>query len=387
MKYFLVFLFPCLLFAKQWDKEASGIYRTRYKDTLKTIFIDKFNVPKELLVLEVNGEDLITKTKRLNPHVTLWDPIPINTPLYIELPKGSIFKKGEIEQYIKAKNATHASPDFLKKALRERRLLAKREKENAKRKIEVYQKVEEEDLQREEDILEYMEEREKFKVLSENAFPRSPKNTFGLFGFYALSQGTFNEEVPSQDIKATNDQNSPFTLGLGFHLKLGELYWLSGSYYSSHLTGTAENSLGETVDIPTEVGMNLYYNWPAEFPGLSFYTGLDKESFSTFNIDELQGGADLEVRNHDITFATVGLAHYFLFYEKVFLFKGSVSQSITSESTSSLTPYSGTKFITYLNYIHSKDYTFFTFWKNHNLSGSTDVSINRIGLGISKTFY
>ncbi|MFZ9000508.1 MAG: hypothetical protein ACO20H_04350 [Bacteriovoracaceae bacterium] len=392
MKAILIFLFlNSLALANEWDLESSGIYEIKRPTTLDEILIEKFKLPPEFLVIEIDGENLLDKIKKMNSHIKEWNPISSGSHLYLELPQKASFQKKEIKKYNKARNASHASSDYLKQVLRQRRALALKHKRRPKKKETIYLKIDEQELLREEDINQYISERKALRQKAEDSFPKSPKKKFGLFGFYAVSQGSFNEEVPSQGVRAENDQNSPFTLGAGFHFKLSNETWLSGSYYSSHLTGTTENELGESVKIPTETGMNFYYNKASNSPGLSFYGGVDKETFSTFNIDELQSGEELAVRNHDITYITAGLSHFFFLFNKTFLFKGSISRSIFSsmspESSLSDKSYSGIKFITYLNYIYSDQYAFFAFWKNHNLSGATDVSINRLGLGLSITFY
>lgn len=388
MKWIFIF-FPILVFANPWDKVPSGIYTTKETTTLEKILVEKFKVSPELLVFEDENGNLLTKIKDYNPHIKNWDPLPIGTKVYIEIPKNAAYEKIHERGYLHVKNATHPSSKYLKKKIRESRI-AKKE-EIKKKKVEVYLSMDEERLEVEEDLQQYLFEKEKRKEVQEKVFPKAPKNKFGLFGFYATSQGTFNQTVASQGVSGKNEQNSPMTLGAGFHFKLKEDRWYSGSGYFSYLNTTAENELGEAVSIPSEIGLNLYYNMAMSFPGLSFYWGADRESFSTFNLDELQGGELLQTRTQTITYLTFGFSQFFLAFDKLFLLKASYSTVFWSESSPKSTvsedEYEGSKYILHLNYFFSPSYALFGFYKVHNLNGPDNLNIARIGFGISKTFY
>src|SRR5210317_167345 len=119
MKLFFLLLFiHATTFASEWDFESSGIYKVKAPTSLEDILIKKFKLPPETLVLEVDGQNLLSKIEEMNPHIKKWSPIPSGSHLYLELPKEAAFEKRNIERYNKARNASHASPKYLKQVLR-----------------------------------------------------------------------------------------------------------------------------------------------------------------------------------------------------------------------------------------------------------------------------
>ena len=207
--------------------------------------------------------------------------------------------------------------------------------------------------------------------------------------FYAFSKGSFQENILNSDITTTSSQDSPFTLGFSTYKKINYDFNYSGSLYISKLDNSISD-LGESISIPWEYGLNSYIgyqraNWPVEI-----YTGLDYESFSSYNTEELPFGESLSTREHALTFMTFGVAKKFSWFNKQFLAKASYSQSIiSSQSRPSLVnpeEFSGSKFILYLNMKASKKWFYHGFYKQHDLEGATALHIARMGVGFGYVF-
>lgn len=213
-----------------------------------------------------------------------------------------------------------------------------------------------------------------------------PDQRFNLIGFYSLSNGDFKETIGSE-VEATSTQNSPVTLGVMSKIKstTNERVGYSLSLYFSKLDGgVASNS--DKVNIPLEYGSNFYwdYRYNSKF---NFYSGLDLERFSTFNIEDLNQGEDLRTREQMITYVTLGLSSNFIVKDKRFFYKASVSQSIFSQSNVNDGNYSGNKLMLFLTAHVYKNIFASAFYKQHLLSGLSELSVSRYGFGIGYRFF
>ena len=214
----------------------------------------------------------------------------------------------------------------------------------------------------------------------------SKANKFKKIGtlstFFTMSKGTFEETADGASISSTQD--SPFTLGGAYTYQFNEKSSVSSSIYISQLDGSIYN--GETISIPPEYGLNAYYNHTfRNFPVVP-YIGLDHERFSTYNTDELPLGYTLKTREHNITCLTLGAYKSLKIKRKNLLLKASLSKSIHSFSApeSLVTPetFGGFKFIFYSSLDLSRRWSVHFLYKVHMLSGPTDLSIHRVGLGV-----
>lgn len=218
-----------------------------------------------------------------------------------------------------------------------------------------------------------------------------------MFSFLTVSKGTFNESLTSNNETATitSTQNSPISFGVGAAYFYRPRNTFSGSIYFSRLTGSVAEDTGAELDIQTEIGTNIYYNYSFPSYTLSLYSGFDYEQFSTYNTDEiLEGSTTYKVRKHNIGFVTAGVGKSFSVATHKFLFKASISKSITSSSSelpattnNGSDTYSGIKYILYLNYKASSNFLVHAIYKQHLLDGPTDLSILRIGVGVGYKFF
>ena len=204
-----------------------------------------------------------------------------------------------------------------------------------------------------------------------------------LSAFYTMSRGTFSESADGASIASTQD--SPLTLGSAYVYQFKQKSSVSGSMYVSQLDGSIYN--GETITIPPEYGLNAYYNHTfQDFPVVP-YIGLDHERFSTYNTDELPLGYTLKTREHNITYLTLGAYKSFKIKRKNLLLKASLSKSIHSFSApeSLVTPeaFGGFKLIFYSSLDLSRRWSLHFLYKVHKLSGPTELSIHRMGLGVA----
>lgn len=199
---------------------------------------------------------------------------------------------------------------------------------------------------------------------------------------YTASFGSF-VETATNGSKIKSQQNSPYTLGVsGGYGFPNSLYSINGSIYSSKLNAStvsgSTTSNNNDVTVPNELGANIYLQRSLN-ESSSMYTGIDYESFSTFNINDLINNAStqLSAQDNTITWATIGY-QYLSSGLRPFLFKGSLSTSVTSSSN-----YKGQKGILFLNKKVSKNWGVHSFIKYHQLSDKTDLAVMRIGLGIN----
>lgn len=207
--------------------------------------------------------------------------------------------------------------------------------------------------------------------------------------FYTLSSGTFREEVPGSNVVTTSNQDSPLTLGVSYNQTLPKNLSLSTSAYLAKLDSGTTSSDKE-IEIPWEYGLTAYVGYKKNFWPVEVYTGLDYESFSSFNTEELVTDEDLAVRTHNIAYATLGVSKAYTLLNRFFLTKFSMSRSFSStesrESSVDPKPYTGSKFILFTAMKAAKRWYYSAFYKQHNLEGPTSLNIRRIGIGVGYNF-
>jgi hypothetical protein len=209
----------------------------------------------------------------------------------------------------------------------------------------------------------------------------------GLSSFFSASLGMFEEFNSSSNIIVESRQNSPATLGvMGSYKFGGSSFSVNGSLYLSYLTASSVDNTTETINVPFEIGSNIYVNYSIRSWGLFPYVGFDFEKFASFNTRELQDGDDLRVIDNSLLFFSAGIGKTFKVENKSFLVKASISPSIISSSEYN-TAFNGYKFILYLNTSITKRLLIHLLYKQHVLSGVTDLVIKRIGLGFGYRFF
>ena len=120
--------------------------------------------------------------------------------------------------------------------------------------------------------------------------------------------------------------------------------------------------------------------------------GVDFESFSTFNTDELEVDPTigLDVRTHQFLYGTVGVFANTKIFNRPGIFKASFSNIFTSSSsrnsTVSTESFNGQKFILFFGTNIWRKWGASILYKQHMMKGPTDLTISRVGLGISYRF-
>lgn len=210
--------------------------------------------------------------------------------------------------------------------------------------------------------------------------------------FYMASVGQFAQE--NKDIaKVEFKQNSPLTLGAlyTYYPKKGK-YTISTSAYFSYLLAASSNLGKDNVEVPLEIGLNSYFQYPFSKASYNLYAGFDFEKFNTFSLAGVEKESDLLFDQNQIGFLTVGYSKGFKIAKRFFLFKGSFSQSVFSSRSvgyaddADTTSYTGSKFMLFLMSKMKKDYFLSTLFKYHMLKGPSDVNVMRVGLGFGYLF-
>ncbi len=230
--------------------------------------------------------------------------------------------------------------------------------------------------------IELKKEREEEKKKREEVMAKSPWS-FGIF--YMASNGNFTQT--QDEISINFQQNSPFSLGVSANYRLSYEYSLNSSLYTSYLT-VASNSLSdEKVSIKPEIGSNIYLTRKL---GASWkvYAGFDLERFSTFNIDDIRDTGMVVRDENRMSFATFGIDKFFTNSFLPFLLRFSVSSSLTSQritydadNDQDLT-FSGLKYMLYFNAPVSNRIFFHILYKQHIMTGPSELNSYRIGLGL-----
>lgn len=217
----------------------------------------------------------------------------------------------------------------------------------------------------------------------------SPGQPQGLTGsvFYMGSMGSF-EQVFVNTTKTIN-QNSPLSLGvtLNYYLK-DSLLSFAGSAYYSMLQSPTNKDTGEIVELPPEIGGNLYLQYNLFQNGFSFFLGGDLEMFTTF----YEEGSDA-LNQNTVAYATGGLGKVFTFAgtQSIFL-KLSYSHALvsiiapTDGQTPPSTTYTGSKIMAYLNYKFMKNWFIHGIYKMHSMTGPDELSVSRLGGGFGYAF-
>jgi hypothetical protein len=167
---------------------------------------------------------------------------------------------------------------------------------------------------------------------------------------------------------------------------------ISSSAYWSNLTSSKLS--GSTVttselEVKPEIGFNLYFQQVIPFGGLSVYGGMDYEQFSTFNTQAFVNGANLDLNQNKIIFATIGAGKTFFWGNQKILLKSSISKSVNSKSSSALTndTFEGNRILLFASLKGDSRLTYHLIFKRHMLEGPTQLTINRIGAGIGLVIF
>lgn len=227
-----------------------------------------------------------------------------------------------------------------------------------------------------------------YNVLNSDAETPIGNKNYTLYAMYTASAGSFHEQIKTQEGNIKSTQNSPLSLGIGTTFFLDKtnrmisssLYW--SSLRASKLSGDGVSS--SELETKPEIGFNFYYQQLTSWYELSFFGGGDYEQFSTFNTSAFVEGEPLALNQNKIFYATAGMARTFFISDLKLLVKSSISQSLKSDTTSSLPTdkFDGQRFTLFGSIKGESQFTYHLLYKRHMLDGPTKLTINRIGVGI-----
>lgn len=316
---------PSELFAE--FNSGADVYMIKQQeslDTLATKLLPRFQVK-----YNQRKDDLKKDLREWNPHITNWDNIPLFTNIYIEYPYTIYF--------------SHPYAPKLG---------------------------------------------QNFDVANADIETPAGDKRFTIHCMYTASSGNLEERVTSKEGNIKSTQNSPATLGLGTTVFFDEnskmvnssFYW--SSIRPSKLKGANESST-ELKSI-SEYGANLYYQRSALLLDLSIYGGLDYEQFSTFNTASYINGDDLSFNKNNFLFGTIGLGRNFFWGDTKISLKGSFSQSLKSTTTSPdpTDKFTGKRLLFFTSIKGESRFTYHLLYKRHTLDGPSNLTINRIGVGL-----
>lgn len=232
--------------------------------------------------------------------------------------------------------------------------------------------------------------KEKLQEQSKNV-EQKKKSPFptGLKGsmFYMASYGAFTQK--NENIaELTFLQNSPVSLGGAFtYYPEKSNFSVAWSMYFSYLLTAANNLDTSDVSIPPEIGGNVYGEYRFVRHRFTGYFGLDFERFSTFNLGGIQNDRKIYVDESRVLYVTAGFSKLISIFGSKYFTKLSSSVSVSETTTNdprgvpTTEPYSGAKILWYLNKKISKKWFMHTLFKYHFMSGLSDLTTLRLGVG------
>jgi hypothetical protein len=205
--------------------------------------------------------------------------------------------------------------------------------------------------------------------------------------FYMYTIGRFFDDTKELSLKL--NQDSPVTIGASYFREFKD-YNLSASIYYSYLESfNAGGEYDDNIYIPSEIGFTNYFVLKEKIGEYDFYAGLDFERFSRFETEKIYRDSSLEISSQYMSFITLGLQRSFKVKSHDFFMRFSLSQSFWGKNESAYTdePYNGQKILIYLNTpikykIAGKELFLHGIYKKHILEGSSDLIIDRYGLGV-----
>lgn len=227
-----------------------------------------------------------------------------------------------------------------------------------------------------------------YAVLNADAETPIGNNRFTVFGMYTASAGDFQESIKTQEGSIKSTQNSPLSLGLGTTIFLDKTNrMLSASTYWSRLQASklsGEGVQSNQLKTNAEIGFNIYYQQLTPWAELSLYGGVDYEKFSTFNTSAFLEGENLAFNENKLIYATLGFGRTFFIKDFKLLIKSSIAQSVKSDTTSLNVDdkFKGQRFLLFASIKGESRFTYHLIYKRHMLEGPTELTINRIGLGL-----
>lgn len=218
----------------------------------------------------------------------------------------------------------------------------------------------------------------------------APKGFKGSI-FYMASIGDFSQ-TSTLGTNISYNQNSYGTFGFqgNYYLK-DSLYSFASSIYVSAFTPADTLLPPKTVTLPVEIGINAYGEYLWKKHSIIFHGGLDYEKFSAFNLIGVEEEQKIYLDRLSVIYLTAGVSHVFTVFSLPLFTRVSISQSVISQTTSDYVSQVGTpaaksltgqKALFYLNYKFTDKLFFHSMLKYHRMSGPSDLSSVRLGLGV-----
>ena len=231
----------------------------------------------------------------------------------------------------------------------------------------------------------YLEQFKKkpFKVAK---FKSKIKKRFNSSLFYMASYGQFTQENSTLGT-ITFVEASPVSLGYSMsYFPKKSLLGMSASAYYSYLLAPSNNLDSQKVEVPGEVGFNIYGEYDLVDYNFNLYGGLDFEKFTTFDLATSQNESRIALNENSIFYLTAGITNVFNVNDRIFFTKLSLSKSVTSsissEATSAPNPYDGFKYMIYINTKLTEKVFAHSLLKIHTMSADDDLTTVRFGVGI-----
>ena len=350
-------LFSILLLMTSSHLYADGtIYSTDDDDNLETIVQRKMKLTNASLS---HYEVIKSQILKFNPHVKDWNKIPEDYKIFLASPLHPHITSNQQSYLLKgcALNRKHFKThnDYLECIKKKK--ITNNYKYNYKNSFKSYKKI---------------------KNISEGG---GSENKLTIFGFYALSSGT---QVETTSARGTSElsQNSLYTLGAGGSYLLESKNQIVSSLYIAKYN-TIDDSLGNET-LPPEIGANLYYQFNTKIT--SPYLGLDYEKITTLNYDALIYSQQINSATNNVTYLTAGFAKVFYPFDHFLLLKISAS-FIGMSHSSTANALTGQKFIIFGALGITKNFSTSFFYKRHDLTDVTKITIQRYGLGFNYTLF
>lgn len=377
----LTIVFTCLIpisFASE-NPLVGAYYLTTEEESLEGI-LKSFSIDQKLIEPESR---LIKIIKSLNPEIKDFNAIPKNEVVYLKFPQSYLDKRIplgkkmisfnlKIEEDFDTvkKNYFVASPLTPKsELLKMRQLIRIRniEKKNKKSPVKYVEVV-----------------------------PPDPIKKLTLSAHYQLLTSSFSEEVTSNGFTSNSTRNSPAVIGVSLTSDvltkwLGPIHELQAGFFLTHYAEIS--TANEAISLPMDMNLYIYDQFPVFNKMFNFFAGMDLDKFTTLNIEDIANSLPSKTYAQTMFFLTVGATKKTQLWGSDFTFKGSLSQALISMSE---TPpaagaagdaYSGQMLHLLADYVFDGDFSIRLFTKNYFLSGPTELSIFKIGVGLNYTFY
>lgn len=206
--------------------------------------------------------------------------------------------------------------------------------------------------------------------------------------FYMTSKGSFTQNT-SNGTNLKFSQNSPVTAGVSLNFfPKNSLFSYSASGYYSYLLPADSNLDSGNFTIPPEYGANFFGEYRFTNYNFTAYAGPEIERFSTFNTEGIINENKIYMDQSKVIYGTLGLQRSISLIGKNIFIKASYSRSLISTFTNDypnhqLAPssFSGSKFMFYLNYKFNQKFYFHSLIKYHVMTGPSNLSVFRVGIG------